>query len=126
MKKKGHNCIQGDIENIPLDDKVYDLTVAGNILEINLSHNKAIDEIKRITKDDGIIVIIIPWEQEMPLTEFDLIKSSTGLTLRTFNDDNFKTRFTDKGLELLEKQFTPRQKSPSTIPVMNFIFRKKL
>ncbi len=126
MKNKGHDCIHGDIENIPLDDKVSDITVACNILNVNLSYNKAIDELKRITKDDGLIVIVLPWEQGLPLTEFDLIESSTGLTIRTFNDDNFKTRFTDKGLELLEKQFIPQQTSPNTIQVMNFSFKKQL
>tara|TARA_B100000989_G_scaffold58902_1_gene40123 strand:+ start:11684 stop:12394 length:711 start_codon:yes stop_codon:yes gene_type:complete len=126
MKKKGHNCLQGNIENIPLGDKVSDITVSCNILNVNLSYNKAIDEIKRITKDDGIIIIVLPWEQSLPLLKFDMKSSPTGLTLRTFNDSNFKERFEDKGLKLIEKQFIPAQSSPNTIQVMNLIFKKNL
>ena len=58
MKNKGFDCYKGDIEDTPFGDKISDITVAANILNVNLSYNKAISEIKRITKDDGIIIIV--------------------------------------------------------------------
>ena len=64
--------------------------------------------------------------KSLPLLKFDMKSSPTGLTLRTFNDSNFKERFEDKGLKLIEKQFIPAQSSPNTIQVMNLIFKKNL
>ncbi len=123
MRKKGYNCLQGNLENIPLENNFSDITVCCGTLQMVYSYNNCIKEIKRVTKNNGLILITLPWQQKVsPKWE------PTGSTFRTFNDNNFQERFEDKELKLISKiQIgeieAPDNKAAKYIPCVNLIFK---
>lgn len=122
MKKKGFNCIQGNLENVPFESSLYDITVCCGTLQMVYSYNNCVNELKRITKKGGLILITLPWQQKVS-DKWE----PTGSTFRTFNDNNFQERFINKGLKLLAKMHVgeveaPDNKAAKYIPCVNLIF----
>ena len=58
-KKKAHPLC-GDLANLPYRSNVFDLVSALDVLEHVADDDKAIKEIKRVLKEDGISVISVP------------------------------------------------------------------
>lgn len=53
-------CARFPIENIPFVDEVFDVVIVGEILEHVLNEKKAINEILRILKKDGYLLLTTP------------------------------------------------------------------
>lgn len=48
---------KADITNLQYDDATFDAVVAGNVIHLLTEHEKALAELKRVTKKDGKIII---------------------------------------------------------------------
>lgn len=70
------NCIKADITNMPFGDKVFDVIIHNQVLEHISDEKKCIYECMRVLKDDGMMIINIPYQ--------------IGLE-RTFEDDTICT-----------------------------------
>ena len=129
MIKRGHNCICGNIENMSFKNNLFDITICCGTLQLVLSYEQTLRELIRVTKKGGLILITIPWEQKLiKFIDYDNVNGTTGIAFRTFNDNNFKTRFLDYGLKLLKKQLIPATPAPDNpnskyIQCMNLIFQ---
>jgi hypothetical protein len=122
MREKGYKCIQGNLENVPFETDYSDITVCCGTLQMVYSYNNCINELKRITKKGGLILITLPWQQKVSDKW-----GPTGSTFRTSNDNNFQERFINKGLKLLAKMHVgeveaPDNKAAKYIPCVNLIF----
>ena len=104
MRNKGYKCIEGNMEDSLFEENYSNITVAFGVLSYVLSYNKAIEQIKTVTCNNGLVLITVPYDQILPWEEFDLSKSRTGLPLRTFNENNIKERFIDRGFNILYKE----------------------
>jgi ubiquinone/menaquinone biosynthesis C-methylase UbiE len=54
------NIIQASAENIPFDDKIFDTVYSSHVLEHVEDANLSLSEIKRILKDEGVLIIGMP------------------------------------------------------------------
>lgn len=55
-----NNVIQGNIENMPYADQMFDLILLNEVLEHVPDHNKGLEEIYRILKPGGKLVLFSP------------------------------------------------------------------
>ena len=54
------NIIQGVSEQIPFDDKTFDVVYSSHVLEHVNDEQKSLQEMKRVLKDDGVLIIGMP------------------------------------------------------------------
>lgn len=54
------NIFQGDATNIPFEDQKFDLVICLDVLEHIEQHDKAVKEIKRVLKDNGLLITFVP------------------------------------------------------------------
>lgn len=59
-KGKTVKLLQEDIENMSFPDKSFDLITCGGVLEYLEKDDKAIDEMARVLKDNGVAIITVP------------------------------------------------------------------
>lgn len=64
LNQKGGKGVVGEIENMPFADKQFDLVVAFEILEHIEHDQKALQEICRVLKDNGLVFIATPLHQK--------------------------------------------------------------
>lgn len=86
----GAEYLVGSIYDIPLPSKTFDTVVCSEVLEHLTNVDKAVSELKRIAKDDGVIIITIPLNEEINYEEAE--KGHTE-HIRSFNEDSFKKYF---------------------------------
>lgn len=58
--KAGIDAIQGSVTDLPMEDNYYDLACAFDVIEHVEDDRKAIDEISRVLKTDGSIIVTVP------------------------------------------------------------------
>lgn len=56
----GLNIIKGFSENIPFEDKSFDVVFSSHVLEHVNDEQKSLMEMKRVLKDDGVVIIGMP------------------------------------------------------------------
>jgi len=90
-----------DAEVLPIQSNIFDLVVYSDIFEHVLSFKKAIAEAYRILVKGGVMVVVVPWEQELtrPLSDFGHI--------RRFGEDNYQKRF--RGFHVLAMEQTEKE-----------------
>ena len=54
------NIVQGSAEHIPFNDKEFDLVFCSHVLEHVESESKSLNEINRVLKDEGTLIIGMP------------------------------------------------------------------
>lgn len=54
------NIMKGSSENIPFENAVFDVVYSSHVLEHVDSENAALKEMKRVLKDDGVLIIGVP------------------------------------------------------------------
>jgi len=59
-QKKGLEAIHGDLMDLPFQDEVFDLILALDVIEHVHDDNKALVEMNRTLKQDGILIINVP------------------------------------------------------------------
>jgi len=57
---KNDHARLGRLEDIPFPSKFFDVVYAGHVLEHTTNPNKAFSEIKRLMKDDGLFLFVVP------------------------------------------------------------------
>jgi len=56
----GLNILKGFSENIPFEDKSFDVVFSSHVLEHVSDEQKSLKEMKRVLKDDGVVIIGMP------------------------------------------------------------------
>ena len=115
MKGLGYNIQQGDIEALTLKDKSMDIVVCSDIFEHVLSLDNALSEVKRVLKDDGVVVGNIPWKQVLGTVTVEEFSH-----IRTFNESNLYERF--KEWKIIADEVIPSVRG--WIPTLNFVMKK--
>lgn len=59
-KSDSPEIIQGNAENIPFDDQAFELVFSSHVLEHVNDEQKSLQEMKRVLKDDGVLIIGMP------------------------------------------------------------------
>lgn len=66
-KKLKVNFFIGDAENLPFKDKIFDSAISAGSIEYWPNPQKGIEEMARVTKKGGKVVVLAPREPENPL-----------------------------------------------------------
>lgn len=96
-QKRGLKCIQGDITNMPYEDKKFDTVIDTSTIDHVADYSKAISEYARITKDKLLLIV---W-----LTSGDTMQDGGDLAGGQqfyFNEDKF--------VEVLEEYFVEERR----------------
>ena len=88
----------GDITDLKYEDATFDKVVAANVIHLLDDPKKAIDELKRVTKPGGTIVIptYIHFQKSVAAGLFN--KAGAGFK-RHFDENTYKTFFAEMGIE---------------------------
>ncbi len=88
----------GDITDLKYEDATFDKVVAANVIHLLDDPKKAIDELKRVTKPGGTIVIptYIHFKKSVAAGLFN--KAGAGFK-RHFDENTYKTFFAEMGIE---------------------------
>ena len=88
----------GDITALKYEDNSFDKAVAANVIHLLDDPKKAIDELKRVVKPGGTIVIptYIHFQRSVAANVFD--KAGAGFK-RHFDEDTYKEFFRELGIE---------------------------
>ncbi len=94
--------VQGDILNLPLLDDIFDIIICAEVLEHVTNVNKAIQELKRVTRPGGIMVISVPNEE---IIKYEFCVHCRNLTprnghLNSFNREEFSSLLNSLGLKI--------------------------
>jgi 2-polyprenyl-3-methyl-5-hydroxy-6-metoxy-1,4-benzoquinol methylase len=95
-------------ENLPYDDKVFDMIVCTDVLEHVLDINLALTEMLRCLKDGGILIIRVPYKEDLgkylqPSCKYDYVH------LRNFDEHNLYSMLSKVfGLFVLEHSLVGR------------------
>ncbi len=60
LKRKGIKAMNGSIEKIPFEDKHFDIIILTEILEHLPNPGISLEEVRRVLKDDGVVVVSVP------------------------------------------------------------------
>ena len=69
-KKLGVAQIQGDATNIPLQDSSIEVIMCSEVLEHIKDYEKVVKEMHRVLKQDGRIVVSVPYNKELMEVDF--------------------------------------------------------
>jgi demethylmenaquinone methyltransferase/2-methoxy-6-polyprenyl-1,4-benzoquinol methylase len=61
------NFVLGDAENLPFGDRIFDAVISAGSIEYWPNPQKGIDEMARVTKSGGRVVILAPRKPDNPL-----------------------------------------------------------
>lgn len=88
-KKKNPRAkiIRGDAEALPLDDSQFDLVFMTEALEHMLDYNKALSEIRRVLKPNGVFVVTVPNRDWFRYDFYDKIRNKN---LQPIDDHYFR------------------------------------
>ena len=88
----------GDITDLKYEDATFDKVVAANVIHLLDDPKRAIDELKRVTKPGGTIVIptYIHFKKSVAAGLFN--KAGAGFK-RHFDENTYKTFFAEMGIE---------------------------
>lgn len=119
MASKGWKVLNENIENLSLESNSQDVVICSDILEHVLSWDKAIKQVSRILSDDGLLLVNLPWQQN--LSE---IPAEIGGHIRTFDEKNLSEYFA--GWQILASSVVEKKVKPNCIPTINLVLKKKL
>lgn len=92
--------IGGDAENIPFKDSSFDCVMSINMLEHLDNIHKAVEEMKRVVKSDGKIIISIPngnCKFDTKIVQI-LMKVITPISQRVASDKSISVPYVEEGL----------------------------
>ena len=117
MANQGWKVLNENIENLSLESDSQDVVVCSDILEHVMSFDSAMKEVGRILAPDGILLVNVPWEQD--LAELPAV---LGSHIREFNEHNVEKKFT--GWDILARGIIPQTVKPNGIPTINLILAR--
>lgn len=88
----------GDITGLKYEDNSFDKVVAANVIHLLDDPKKAIDELKRVVKPGGVIIIptYIHFDKSVAAEAFN--KAGAGFK-RHFNEDTYREFFKEMGID---------------------------
>lgn len=90
-KQKGINVILSKIEELPYPDNYFDVIVTTDVLEHVLDLNKCVNQIQRVLKPEGILLIRVPNEEDLQVyLDYDQYKY---VHLRRFDESGLRLFF---------------------------------
>jgi ubiquinone/menaquinone biosynthesis C-methylase UbiE len=102
-KLQNVNIESGDITNLRYEDNQFDKAVAANVVHLLDDPKKAIDELRRVVRPGGVIVIptYIHFKESAAANLFD--KAGAGFK-RHFDKDTYKEFFEELGIHNVRYQ----------------------
>ena len=119
MASKGWEVLNENVENLSLESGSQNVVVCSDILEHVLSSDSAIEEVKRILAPEGILLVNVPWKQE--LSEIPALLESH---IRTFNEDNLQDKFA--GWNVVAKEVIGPPTKPNGIQTINLLLTQSI
>jgi len=133
------NPVQGSTEMLPFRDKSFDLILFSEVLEHLSNPNKALDEIERISKHKGLLIISTPlknaiYEKQIYVSIVVFIvyiaqklcgrpiPQSEHISLHSF--DELRQKLTKRNLTIKKEYFTGFC-LPFSVELLNFLFKFK-
>jgi ubiquinone/menaquinone biosynthesis C-methylase UbiE len=96
-KERGlNNVFQGDATNIPFDDQKFDIVLSLDVLEHIQDHDKAVKEVKRVLKQNGLFIAFVPAFMSLWSVNDDLSEHKRRYTKRELNNVIINNGFTVK------------------------------
>lgn len=68
---------QGDAEDLPFDDNQFDIVFMTEVLEHLLDYPKALSEVKRVLKTDGVFIVTVPNRDWLRYDFYDKIRNKS-------------------------------------------------
>jgi ubiquinone/menaquinone biosynthesis C-methylase UbiE len=99
--------VKGEAENIPFPDKSFDVVYSSHVIEHVYSEVKALAEMKRVLKDDGILIIGMPTATMAIIATFSSFLFTTHISLYHFLKSIGKVTMLNRFLSI----FLPRSHS---------------
>lgn len=65
-------CIQGDVRHMPFEDKSFDVIIHNQVMEHIVEEKQFVDECIRVLKDNGIMIVNIPYSPNHQTTFEDI------------------------------------------------------
>lgn len=103
---------QYDITNIDSEDERFDLTICYHVLEHIVEDAKAIRELYRITKSDGVVIVQTPFHSEPTFEDEKINTSELRMKhygqkdhVRIYNAEDLKKRLELGGFSVVLKKF---------------------
>ncbi len=97
-RKKGHKCFVGDIYKIPFKKNSFNGILISHVFEHLSNPKRAIKEVKRVLKNNGKLLIIVP-------TEKDFSKDKTHV--KFWNEENLVKFLRDNKFNVIRKTYYP-------------------
>ena len=115
--------IKGFAENLPFDDKSVDITICTEVIEHVIDPKVVLKELKRVTKDNGLIIVSIPNENLInklkDVIDFLKIYQKLFSNIPKRNDDEWHLH--SFNLESFKKHVPSDMKILSTTRIPSFI-----
>jgi len=108
------DIIQANAENIPFDDNMFDTVYSSHVLEHVSDVNQSLSEMKRVLKEDGIIIIGMPTATMAFMNFF----TNTLFTLHQRIINFFFHRFVKTGKTTFRQLFLPDSHSHANKTVL--------
>lgn len=82
--------IDADVKDLPFDENIFDTILLTQVLEHINEPFKALDEIKRVIKPNGILVLSVPFIYQAHATPYDFFRFSEYGLKQICKDNNFE------------------------------------
>jgi SAM-dependent methyltransferase len=113
LVSKHSRMIKGDISGMPFGDEVFDMIFATEILEHldNEALNKSLNEIYRVLKEEGHLVITVPYNEDM--RQNMVVCPKCGATfhrwghMQVFDEKRMREMLERKGFEIVKIKRLP-------------------
>lgn len=76
--------IQGEAENLPFEARSFDIVYSSHVLEHVNSEEKTLDEMNRVLKDDGLLILAMPTASMAIINWFSQIIFTTHIKIYEF------------------------------------------
>lgn len=110
---KTETILRGSAENIPFTDQSFGIVFSSHVLEHVENEQKALQEMKRVLHDDGVLIIGMPTAMMASINLFSQVLFTTHIRIYEFFRFLFRKEFSDKlsSLFLIRSHSYPRAKT---------------
>ncbi|MEW6457430.1 MAG: methyltransferase domain-containing protein [Acidobacteriota bacterium] len=96
-KRKGFDVIQSSGEKLPVEDNSFDMVVSNNVMQLVKDGKTFIEELLRVAKPGGRIIVSTINGQNITLNLFRIIERKIYENLRVYTGDEIKQYFLHNG-----------------------------
>lgn len=110
--RAGKKIFVADAQNLVFEPKVFDVSVACDVLEDVFSFRETISETVRVLRHGGYLGVDLPWEQDLKVILMEL-----GSDMKSFNARKVGRSF--RGFTAAKLEIRPERQRPSRIQSAN-------